>query len=292
MIMDFLMKVNKVWVLIIAVVLGMVVFPLLLNWLLLRDAIMPVVGDSVTWLTFWPVYLSAIASFGMIYLTYHSLQQNKKQLEEMRQQREEEERARLVFSVTVYKHAFMLKISNVGKRNVYNAIIRFNEDFLNELLEEKFQEGYKQLSKPFFVEAGTCRHLYIGWCQDINDAWKNKHVVIKMKGQYNDIYSIDEEIDMDLYLDKTFMLVQGEIATELALIKQGLVNNSYSPIQVNIDRITKSLSRIETSLEDISERLEGLKDESCEEDESTFEPQITGNNTVIESGQKEETGDR
>lgn len=258
-------------------------FPFFLNWVLQFKAFLPVVGDSVTWLTFWPVYLSAIASFGMIYFTYRSLQQNKKHLEEIRKQREEDERARLVFSVIVYKKAFMLKISNVGKRNVYNAVIQFNEDFLNELFEEKIQEGYKQLSKPFIVEAGTSRHLYIGWCQDINDAWKDKHVVIMMNGQYNDVYSIDEEINMDLYLDKTFMLVQGEVATELALIKQGLVNNSYSPIQVNIDRITKSLASIETSLNDITERLEEQKVELCEEDESIHEHHITGDNTVIKS---------
>ena len=257
-------RVNK-WLIGTIVVLTLI-FPFFLNWVLQIKAFVPVVGDSVTWLTFWPVYLSAIASFGMIYFTYRSLQQNKRQLEEMKHQREEEERARLVFSVIVYKKAFMLKISNVGKRNVYNAVIQFNDDFLNELLEEKFQEGYKQLSKPFFVEAGTSRHLYIGWCQDINDAWKNKHVVIKMNGHYNDVYSIDEVIDMDLYLDKTFMLVQGEIATELALIKQGLVNNSYSPIQVNLDRITKSLANVDTSLKEIAERLEKQGDASTAED--------------------------
>lgn len=261
-------RVNK-WLIGTIVVLTLI-FPFFLNCVLQIKAFVPVVGDSVTWLTFWPVYLSAIASFGMIYFTYRSLQQNKRQLEEMKHQREEEERARLVFSVIVYKKAFMLKISNVGKRNVYNAVIQFNDDFLNELLEEKFQEGYKQLSKPFFVEAGTSRHLYIGWCQDINDAWKNKHVVIKMNGHYNDVYSIDEVIEMDLYLDKTFMLVQGEIATELALIKQGLVNNSYSPIQVNLDRITKSLANVDTSLKEIAERLEKQGDASTAEDKETI----------------------
>lgn len=265
-------RVNK-WLIGTIVVLTLI-FPFFLNWVLQIKAFVPVVGDSVTWLTFWPVYLSAIASFGMIYFTYRSLQQNKRQLEEMKHQREEEERARLVFSVIVYKKAFMLKISNVGKRNVYNAVIQFNDDFLNELLEEKFQEGYKQLSKPFFVEAGTSRHLYIGWCQDINDAWKNKHVVIKMNGHYNDVYSIDEVIEMDLYLDKTFMLVQGEIATELALIKQGLVNNSYSPIQVNLDRITKSLANVDTSLKEIAERLEKQGDASIAGNQGTLSPEI------------------
>lgn len=233
-------------------------FPFFLNWILLQKAFVPVVGDSVTWLSFWPVYLSAIASFGMIYFTYRSLQQNMKQMDEMRRQREEEERARLVFSVIVYQHAFMLKISNVGKRNVFNAVIHFNEDFLNELFEKKFEEGYRQLTKPFFVEAGTSRHLFIGWCQDINDAWKNKHVVIRMKGSYNGVYIIDEEIDMNLFLDKTFIVVQGDLETTMGHIKKGLIvqNNSYWPVQKSLDSIAKNLEKVERTLEGIAEHLE------------------------------------
>ena len=90
-----------------------------------------------------------------------------------------------------------------------------------------------------------------------------------MKGKYNDVYAIDEEIDM--HFDKTFMLVQGEIATELALIKQGLVNNSYSPMQVNLDRISKTLARIESSLNDISNSLEERKIKALNEDDSILE---------------------
>lgn len=267
------MKKDK-WNLWITVGLGLL-FPLFLNWILQREAIVPIVGDGVVWLSFWPVYLSAIASFGMIYFTYYTLQQNKKQLEEMRRQREEDERARLVFSVIVYQHAFMLKISNVGRRNVYNAVIHFNEDFLNELFEKKFEEGYRQLEKPFFVEAGTSRHLFIGWCQDINDAWKNKNVVIRMKGSYNGVYNIDEEIDMSLFLNKTFMLVQGDLETTLGHIKKGLIvqNNSYWPVQKSLDSIAKNLEKVERTLEGIAEHLEEADEElqqiSEVKDEST-----------------------
>ena len=248
---------NTLWQYIIVVML-LLLFPVVLNWILLREAIVPVVGDSTTWLTFWPVYLSAMASFGMIYYTYRSLQQNKKQLEEMKAQREEEERARLVFSVIVYQTAFMLKISNIGKRNVFNAIIHFNEDFLNELMEERFEEGYKQLAKPFFVEAGTSRYLFIGFCQDVNDAWKNKNVVIKMKGSYNDVYNIDEELYMSMFLDKTFMLVQGDLETTMGHIKKGLVvqNNSYMPMQKSLDQIAKSIKKVELSLTSLTEKME------------------------------------
>ena len=245
-------------VLFLIAIITILLFPLLLNWLLLQKAFVPVVGDGITWLSFWPVYLSAIASFGMIFFTYRSLQQNKKQVEELQKQREEEERARLVFSIIVYQHAFMLKISNIGKRNVYNATIQFNEDFLSELLQEKFQEGYRQLSKPFFVEAGTSRHLFIGFCQDVNDAWKNKNIVIKMKGRYNDIYTIDEEIEMNMFLDKTFMLVEGDLEVTMGYIKKGLVvqNNTYMPVQRSLDQIAKSIVRVESSLSDIAEKIE------------------------------------
>ena len=78
-------------------------FPFVLNWLLLRKPVVPIVGDATTWLSFWPVYLSSIASFGMIFITYRSLLQNKEQIDELKQQREEDERARLVFSIIVYQ---------------------------------------------------------------------------------------------------------------------------------------------------------------------------------------------
>lgn len=248
---------KQLWIC-IAIGFAILLFPIVLNWALLQEAIIPVVGDSTTWLSFWPVYLSAMASFGMIYFTYLSLRQNKKQLEELRKQREEDERARLVFSVIVYEHAFMLKISNIGKRNVYEAVIQFNEEFLNVLLDKRYQEGYRQLSKSFFVEAGTSRYLFIGWCQEVNEAWKDKDVVIRMKGTYNGVYAIDEELDMNQFLNKTFIVVQGDLETTAGHIKKGLVvqNNSYMPIQKSLDQIAKSITKVESSLKSIVERME------------------------------------
>ena len=239
----------------ILLVICVVLFPFLLNWILQKDAIVPVVGDGVAWLNFWPVYLSAIASFGMIFFTYQSLKQNKKKIEELQRQREEEERARLVFSVAVYQHAFMLKISNIGKRNVYNATIQFNEDFLNELFKEQYEVGFKQLASPFFIEAGTSRFLFIGFCQDVNDAWKNKNVVIRMKGSYNDIYTIDEELNMNMFLDKTFMLVQSDEARILEHVKKGLVvqNDFHKPVQISLETIASTLQKVGKTLEELSD---------------------------------------
>ena len=245
----------KMAVMVSVIIIACLFFPFVLNWFLLRKPIVPVVGDPAAWLAFWPVYLSAVASFGMIYFTFRSLKQNEKQMAEFRQQREEDERARLVFSVIVYQTAFMLKISNIGKRNVFNATINFNEDFLCKLLEKRFQEGFRQLSKPFFVELGTSRYLYIGHCPEVNEAWKNKNVVIRMKGSYNNIYVIDEEIDMNWFLDKTFMVVQGDLETTMSYMKKGLIvqNDQYMPVQKSLDMIAKSIKKVEGSLEEIKQ---------------------------------------
>lgn len=238
-------------------IVACVLFPFVLNWSLLRNPIVPIVGDAETWLSFWPVYLSSIASFGMIFFTYRSLQQNKTQIEELRLQREEDERARLVFSVIVYQTSFMLKISNIGKRNVFNAIINFNEDFLSELIEKRFQKGFRQLSKPFFVEVGASKYLYIGHCPDVNKAWKDKHVVIKIKGSYNNTYDIDEELDMNWFLERSFIVVQGDLETTMAYMKKGLIvqNDQYMPVQKSLDIIAKSIRKVEHSLEEMTERL-------------------------------------
>ena len=243
------------------IIVACVLFPFVLNWSLLRNPILPIVGDAETWLSFWPVYLSSIASFGMIFFTYRSLQQNKTQIEELRLQREEDERARLVISVIVYQTSFMLKISNIGKRNVFNAIINFNEDFISELVEKRFQEGFRQLSKPFFVEVGTSRYLYIGHCPEVNKAWKDKNVVIKMNGSYNNIYTIEEDIDMNWFLDKTFMVVQGDLETTMSYMKKGLIvqNDQYMPVQKSLDMIAKSIQKVEHSLEEIT-RPKGVQE--------------------------------
>ena len=93
----------KKLLIVVFVSLVFLAFPFILNWVLQKETIMPVIGDGTVWLSFWPVYLSAIASLCMIYFTYRTLQQNKEQLEEIKHQREEDERARLVFSVIVYQ---------------------------------------------------------------------------------------------------------------------------------------------------------------------------------------------
>ena len=255
-------------------------FPFLLNWILQRKAIVPVVGDSTTWLSFWPVYLSAIASFCMIFFTYLSLKQNAAQMEDMRARDIEEHRARLVFSVIVYQTAFYLRISNIGKENAFAVRLIINEDFI-EQIKDSFQKYFRKLADPFFIEAGKSVYTLIGWCEDVNKEWEGKEIILTIKGSYNEKYPVNESLDMDYFIDKTNFVVKGDLETTMDYIKKGVMvqNNTYMPIQKSLDIIAKSIGKIGASLEEITESIQSKTNE--EDNDESINTNLEENNDTF-----------
>lgn len=251
------MKERNRFIVIASVVVFLILFPFLLNWLLLRNPIVPVVGDGSTWLSFWPVYLSAIASFGMIYMTYLSLKQSRNHIEDIKKREDEDRRARLVFSVVVYQRAFYFRILNIGKENAFNIKLNFNEGFINEI-EEKFRKFYTQFSSPDFIEAGKSIYILIGWCEDVNQAWDGKDIVMSITGSYNDKYSVDETLDMGHFIGKSHFVVKGDLETTMEYMKKGLVvqNDGYKPVQKSLDEIAHTMMRIDYSLIELTKLME------------------------------------
>jgi prefoldin subunit 5 len=247
-------------------VVFLIVFPFLLNWLLLRKPIAPVVGDGTTWLSFWPVYLSAIASFGMIYMTFLSLKQSREQIEDIKQREDEARRARLVFSVVVYQTAFYLRILNIGKENAFNIKLEFNNEFINEI-EQKYQKFYTQLSRPDFIEAGKSIYILIGWCENVNKAWEGKNIVMSITGSYNDKYSVDETLDMEYFIGKSHFIVKGDLETTIEYMKKGLVvqNDGYKPVQKSLDEIAHTMMRIDYSFNVLTKQLEERAEKKAED---------------------------
>lgn len=260
---------DTTWWLVVIVVAFLILFPFFLNWVLGQKAIIPVVGDSTTWLSFWPVYLSAFASFGMIYMTYLSLAQSKEQLEDLKNREEEECRARLVFSVIVYQSAFYLRIFNIGKENAFNVKLNINDDFINEI-KDSYREFYRKLSKPDFIEGGKSIYILIGWCEEVNKEWEGKNIVLLVKGTYNDKYTVDEVLDMGYFVGKTHFMVKGDLETTMEYIKNGLVvqNSIYKPVQKNIEEIAHTMRRINYSLMELSKQF--VKPELVEESKEEF----------------------
>lgn len=250
------MQKTKKVVIVGVIIIMLLLFPFLLNWLILRKALTPIVGDGATWLSFWPVYISAIASFGMIYMTYLSLKQSRAQLEDLKQREADERRTRLVLSVIVYQTAFYLRIFNIGKENAFNVKLEFNDEFIREI-KDSYRKYYTQLARPDFIEAGKSIYILIGWCGDVNKEWEGKDIILKVKGSYNDKYEVDETLDMGYFIGKTHFMVKGDLETTMEYMKKGVVvqNNSYRPIQKSLDEIADTLVRIDYSLMELSKQV-------------------------------------
>lgn len=240
---------------------ALALFPFFLNWILQKKSFVPVVGDGVTWLSFWPVYLSAIASFGMIYMTYLSLKQSKEHIEDLKKRDADEHRARLVFSVVVYQYAFYLRIYNVGKENAFNVKLNFNDEFI-DAIKEQYRKYYQQLSQPDFIEAGKSIYILIGWCEDVDKEWEGKEIMLSVNGTYNDKYVVNDSLDMGHFIGKTHFIVKGELETIMEYMKKGVVmqNSSYNPIQKSLDDIAYTMKRIDYSLMELTKQIEHSED--------------------------------
>ena len=245
---------KKYWVLVIVAML-LLILPFLINVGYLFESEYRILHAPSSWATFWATYLSAIASFTMIYFTW-------KTLKEMQRQWNETNRARLTFAIVAYDGIFLLKITNCGTATAYNITINFNKDFIDEHFSSKIKERLQSLSsKPFCIEAGISKYYYIsptytdGICT-IGDKerytgeqikqWLDGHksTKIKITGQYCDLFDIKEELSIEEFINGS-IVVRDELTLAVERIKKGIIvqNNQYYPIQKSLDSIAKSISK-------------------------------------------------
>lgn len=222
-----------------------VILPLFLNVVLQLPSLFPIVSDAAGWLQFWPMYFSSIASFVMIYFTAKTLIETQRQNLQLREDKREAERARLLFDVIISQSAYFIRITNVGKENAYNVRISVDDEFLNNIPQENIPI-FTSLTESFAVLVGKPVYLLIGFCDDINELWKDKNVTFKVKGKYNNRYVINECIDMFQYINKLHFIVEDELTSAVKNIKKGLIvpNDQYYPIQESLHIIAKHLGII------------------------------------------------
>lgn len=130
------------WILLIVVVV--ITAPFVINWVILQPQKFEVVGDGTHWLGFWATYISAVASFAMVVITWVTLkqskkqnelilQQNKEQLNELKRQWEEEQRPYLEIALVKigYPYQYFIEIRNIGKTSADNITFNFDSEFIN-----------------------------------------------------------------------------------------------------------------------------------------------------------------
>lgn len=246
--------IKKYW-LIVVIVVVLLFLPLLINLCYYWRSNCTVLHAPSAWATFWATYLSAIASFTMIYFTWRTLR-------EMQRQWNETNRARLTFAIVAYDGVFLLKITNCGTATAYNITINFNKDFIDKHFSSKIKEKLQSLSsKSFCIEAGISKYYYIsptyteGTCT-IGDKetytgeqikkWLDEHKSdkIEITGQYCDLFDIKEEFSIDEYINGG-IVVRDELTLAVERIKKGVIvqNDQYYPIQKSLDIIAKCISK-------------------------------------------------
>lgn len=229
--------------------------PIILNFSLQLPSIVKVIGDAQTWLSFWASFIGAIASFAMIAITYHSLQQNQSQLDEIKRQWEEEHRPFLSCRVIVYKKAFFLQIYNPSKFDAQNVSIVFGEDLLNNI-DPKYKNLYINTSStPVFIASGKAWNSLIGWCDEINSSWKDQNFEIAVDVTYNDKYTLHTDIPVSSFINRKNMIVQSNIEDYLEDLALGLVKPhstaNHKTVQVSLEEIAKTLNRINSQISNL-----------------------------------------
>lgn len=110
---------------------------------------------------------------------------------------------------------------------------------------------------PVYISSGKSWNCLIGWCEDINQKWKDKDFNIITEVSYNDKYRLNSIIPIKTFVNRINILVQSPLEDAAQDLVAGLVKpHSVSPhktVQVSLEEISKTLSKISTKLDTVDE---------------------------------------
>ncbi len=174
---------------------------------------------ALTSSTLWTA-ISAIATFVMAYITYKTLMHNKEQLNDLKEQRLEDIRARIVCNLILWNNTYLLKIENIGKEPAYDVNIQVTGEPITHNLSKTIKKNFDRLSKlNIILPAGEYKcfvlyssTLFAEWnfsgSEEINEyslrevaSWLSKYndKPIDIKIKYNNKYTLNESFSMSNY---------------------------------------------------------------------------------------------
>lgn len=239
----------------IFVVLLAICLPLGLNWLILQPKRFEVIGNDTHWLSFWVTYISAIASFAMVYITWKTLilnqkviDQNKEQLDELKRQWKEQNRPRLSFSVVRKENLYYIRVSNIGSVGAFGIDLNFDETYFDEI-DDLFCKYYPK--SKFSLDSNKSQYLPMcnNTLQDKDSFLKNRDT-IRINGSYNNSYRIDETLLLSEYMqfEKEFDFDTALVEIKgFEKIKTGFIQNSQPrdlSIQKSLNIIADKIDKI------------------------------------------------
>lgn len=109
-------------------IIALIIVPIALNFILLIPAFTPIVGDNQTWLSFIGTLIGALTSFVMIFFTAKTLEQNEKQLNELKRQWKEEHTPYLSCQLIPKSDKFLLRILNSSNTTADRVKLNINSN--------------------------------------------------------------------------------------------------------------------------------------------------------------------
>lgn len=198
---------NKCRVLIFIIVI--ILIPIILNWTIKMPAFFEFVGLDTDWLNFWVTYISAVASFAMVFITWHALkqndrllqqnddllQQNKAQLNEMIRQWDEENKPRLEMYFVkdeIPVKGQRIEIVNIGKNTAKDIKFCIDENIIEKAPNNDTKEALKNICQSFSLLLPN-DSIIISLCEDKMENINNHDYKIGLvsvnKKEYSDFYN-------------------------------------------------------------------------------------------------------
>ncbi len=184
-----MMKKNKYtysWIFII--IIGVIALPLIINWLILRPRKFDIVGEGKDWLMFWSSFLSAIASFAMVFITWKTLKQNKEQLDELKHQWKEDHLPDISASLVKSDNYGYIRLFNISNVQINRLTIKIIHDPDTEVQKSitKYDKLKENLERTeFSIEPHGVRDFLLLSSYYIDGDYPG---YIELKCQYNDRY--------------------------------------------------------------------------------------------------------
>ena len=134
------------------------------------------------------VAVSAIVTFLMAIAAFWALYENRKQLNELKRQWQEERKAQLDFSIEIQRFAsrcfksqcsmFCLKMQNVGKTVAKIKKVDINKDFLEKMPQDYRVHIETAFSNPLRIAPSVTKHywLCLANIDDVSKSEKDKYL--------------------------------------------------------------------------------------------------------------------
>ncbi len=133
---------KKYWwtLIVIAIVIFLLFLPAFINWCYTKPAWHEILEIPKKWTVFWGTYLSAIASFAMVFITWKTLEQMKKQWED-------EHRPLLdiyIVKENCLQKGYAIEILNIGNSPAINIGCTFDDALLKGIKDEEAKDKLNQ----------------------------------------------------------------------------------------------------------------------------------------------------